>query len=131
MKTATIRLNCRSIIDAGSVISQLNHLAANKSEAVPYARFLHAARKEGTTGIVVTLTNLTKKEAVLALRDILRTYKCFDITGQLICYNALQKREEKVISMPIDFEDQACLEIVDNLNKQCHAKFTEEDLMIC
>ena len=131
MKTAKLILQSKSTTDAYNVIAQLNNLAANKNpESVPFSKFLHAAIKTGTTEFQVTLVNCTKKEAIIALRDILRMYKCFNLSGKLLCYNPLIKQEEKIISLPIDFDSPSGPEALDKLNNTLHTKFTEEDLII-
>lgn len=128
MKTANIKLSCEKILDTHSIVSQLNNLAAHKNvTAAPFSRFLHAASKESSTGIAVTLVDCTKKEAVIALRDMLRTYKCFHVTGRASFYDPLTKRDIKLISLPISSDDQ---ETVDKLNLLCHAKFTLSDLSL-
>lgn len=131
MKTAFIHLEVTTSQDANSVISQLNYLSKNKdTKAVPFSRFLHAASKKGTTGIGITLTDCTKKEAVLTLRDIIRTYKAFKAQGNVSFIDPLQKREVKIISLPINYCEEDATQTVDKLNKICHSKFSKDDLIV-
>lgn len=129
MKTATLRIQCHNSNKAYAVVAQLNRLAAHRTDAIPFTKFLGAASKEGTTGIAVKLTNCTKKETVTILRDILTYYKCFGATGQAYCTNPLTKCEIKIVSLPFK-EDTDISEELKLVNELCKAKFKPEDLLI-
>ena len=129
MKTATLRIQCKTINEANAVVSQLNQLAAHRTDTIPFAKHVFAARKEGNTDIAVTLTDCTKKETVTILRDILSYYKCFSSTGQAYCTNPLTKCEIKIVSLPFKENDDISEELK-QVNELCKAKFVLEDLQI-
>lgn len=127
MKTAFVTLNCQSVNDTYSIISQLNRIAKDNNENAPFKRFLYAASKKTTTGIDVLMVNCSKKELVIALRDLLSFFKGFHINGYAEYYDSKAKNTVKLINLPIDTDDT---EALDKINQSCHSKFSFKDLDI-
>lgn len=131
MKTICLHLRCKTTADTNSIVSQLNYLKDHKDpESAPFSAHLHDARVKGTCCVSVTLVDCTKKDAVNALKDILKTYKFFEVTGHVTYFDNFKKQVVIFGELPLDVDDEAHLKVLDKINQVCNAKFKVEDLAI-
>lgn len=126
MKTCIIKLYTTTVNETYAIIAQLNNIAGTNNPAAPFAKYIAIASKENSTTTIVKLNDVTKQQAIQVLRELVHTYQCFHATGDVRFYDALTKRDIKLISMPVP--EDYMQETLDKLNNTYHLKLTEKDL---
>lgn len=126
MKSIQINLYTRNLNETYAIVSQLNYIAGKNDPALTCAKSISNVAKQNNTTAIITLTNIDKKQAILALRDLINTYKCFGASGDIRFINPLTKQEVKLITLPLMVK--TAQETLDKVNKTYHLKLTIEDL---
>ena len=128
MKSVQIHLYTHSLNETYAVISQLSYIAGKQDPALACAKAITNAVRLNNTTAIITLANIDKRQAIHALRDLVRTYICFGATGDVRFTDPLTKREVKLLTLPLTAE--TAQETLDKLNGVYHLKLTCDDLKI-
>lgn len=122
MKSLTINLYTRSVHETYAIISQI------KDKTVfAFADSVTNASKLNNNTVSIKLANLDKKQAIQALRDLIKIYRYFRVNGN-VCYytNPITGKEVKLISLPLT--PDTAQQTLDKLNKDHRLKLSLEDI---
>lgn len=106
MKNLNINLFAHSRNEAYAIISQINTCIAAQAPASALNEHITGASALTTTTVRITLNDCSKTEAVIALRDTLRIFAEFHLSGCVRAFIKNFNTETTVLSLPVtDPED--------------------------